>query len=193
MYREFTYDGYKHYSIMEEDSINQNAIMIDSVSKRYSMCGARIGCVVSRNKELIKTVLKFAQARLSPPTLAQIASLAALDTPEKYFSDVIGEYQKRRNVLINELNKIPEIRVSTPKGAFYCIVELPVDDTNDFARWLLESFSVNNQTVMVAPAQGFYSSKNIGKNQIRIAYVLNEKDLISAINILKKALIKYHD
>jgi len=178
---------------MEEDSINQNAIMIDSVSKRYSMCGARIGCVVSRNKELIKTVLKFAQARLSPPTLAQIASLAALDTPEKYFSDVIGEYQKRRNVLINELNKIPEIRVSTPKGAFYCIVELPVDDTNDFARWLLESFSVNNQTVMVAPAQGFYSSKNIGKNQIRIAYVLNEKDLISAINILKKALIKYHD
>lgn len=178
---------------MEEDSINQNAIMIDSVSKRYSMCGARIGCVVSRNKELIKTVLKFAQARLSPPTLAQIASLAALDTPEKYFSDVIGEYQKRRNVLINELNKIPGIRVSTPKGAFYCIVELPVDDTNDFAKWLLESFSVNNQTVMVAPAQGFYSSKDIGKNQIRIAYVLNEKDLISAINILKKALIQYHN
>ena len=167
--------------------------MIDSVSKRYSMCGARIGCVVSRNKELIKTVLKFAQARLSPPTLAQIASLAALDTPEKYFSDVIGEYQKRRNVLINELNKIPGIRVSTPKGAFYCIVELPVDDTNDFAKWLLESFSVNNQTVMVAPAQGFYSSKDIGKNQIRIAYVLNEKDLISAINILKKALIQYHN
>lgn len=193
VYREFTYDGYKHYSIMEEDSINQNAIMIDSVSKRYSMCGARIGCVVSRNKELIKTVLKFAQARLSPPTLAQIASLAALDTPEKYFNDVIEEYKKRRDVLINELNKIPGIKVSTPKGAFYCIVQLPIDDANDFAKWLLESFSVNNQTVMVAPAQGFYSSKEIGKNQIRIAYVLNEKDLISAINILKKALIQYHN
>jgi aspartate aminotransferase len=157
------------------------------------MCGARIGCVVSRNKELIKTVLKFAQARLSPPTLAQIASLAALDTPEKYFNDVIREYKKRRDVLINGLNKIPGIRVSTPKGAFYCIVELPIDDANDFAKWLLESFSVNNQTVMVAPAQGFYSSKDIGKNQIRIAYVLNEKDLISAINILKKALIQYHN
>jgi aspartate aminotransferase len=157
------------------------------------MCGARIGCVVSRNKELIKTVLKFAQARLSPPTLAQIASLAALDTPEKYFNDVIREYKKRRDVLINELNKIPGIRVSTPKGAFYCIVELPIDDANDFAKWLLESFSVNNQTVMVAPAQGFYSSRDIGKNQIRIAYVLNEKDLISAINILKKALIQYHN
>ncbi len=193
VYREFTYDGYKHYSIMEEESINQNAIMIDSVSKRYSMCGARIGCVVSRNKELIKTVLKFAQARLSPPTLAQIASLAALDTPEKYFNDVIEEYKKRRDVLINELNKIPGIRVSTPKGAFYCIVQLPIDDANDFAKWLLESFSVNNQTIMVAPAQGFYSSKDIGKNQIRIAYVLNEKDLISAINILKKALIQYHN
>lgn len=193
VYREFTYDGYKHYSIMEEESINQNAIMIDSVSKRYSMCGARIGCVVSRNKELIKTVLKFAQARLSPPTLAQIASLAALDTPEKYFNDVIEEYKKRRDVLINELNKIPRIKVSTPKGAFYCIVQLPIDDANDFAKWLLESFSVNNQTIMVAPAQGFYSSKDIGKNQIRIAYVLNEKDLISAINILKKALIQYHN
>jgi len=193
VYREFTYDGYKHYSIMEEESINQNAIMIDSVSKRYSMCGARIGCVVSRNKELIKTVLKFAQARLSPPTLAQIASLAALDTPEKYFNDVIEEYKKRRDVLINELNKIPGIRVSTPKGAFYCIVQLPIDDANDFAKWLLESFSVNNQTIMVAPAQGFYSSKDIGKNQIRIAYVLNEKDLISAINVLKKALIQYHN
>ena len=193
VYREFTYDGCKHYSIMEEESINQNAIMIDSVSKRYSMCGARIGCVVSRNKELIKTVLKFAQARLSPPTFAQIASLAALDTPEKYFNDVIEEYEKRRNLLINQLNKIPGIKVSNPKGAFYCIVELPVDDSNDFARWLLESFTLNGQTVMVAPAQGFYSSKDIGKNQIRIAYVLNEKDLISAINILKEALIKYHD
>ena len=191
VYREFTYDGCKHYSIMEEESINQNAIMIDSVSKRYSMCGARIGCVVSRNKELTKTVLKFAQARLSPPTFAQIASLAALDTPEKYFNDVIEEYEKRRNLLIAQLNEIPGIKVSNPKGAFYCIVELPVDDANDFARWLLESFTLNGKTIMVAPAQGFYSSRNIGKNQIRIAYVLNEKDLTSAINILKEALIKY--
>ena len=139
------------------------------------------------------TALKFAQARLSPPTFAQIASLAALDTPKKYFKDVIEEYEKRRNLLIAEINKIPGIKVSNPKGAFYCIVELPVDDANDFARWLLESFTLNGKTIMVAPAQGFYSSRNIGKNQIRIAYVLNEKDLTSAINILKEALIKYHN
>ena len=193
VYREFTYDGFKHYSIMEEESINQNAIMIDSVSKRYSMCGARIGCVVSRNKQVISTVLKFAQARLSPPTFAQIASLAALDTPDKYFDNVIEEYKKRRDTLIEQLNKIPGTKVSNPMGAFYCIVELPVDDANDFAKWLLEKFSLNNQTIMVAPAQGFYSSKNVGKNQIRIAYVLNQKDLISATNILNKALIQYNN
>ena len=193
VYREFTYDGYKHYSIMEEESIDQNAIMIDSVSKRYSMCGARIGCVVSKNKELIKTVLKFAQARLSPPTFAQIASLAALETPEKYFDDVIEEYKKRRDVLIKKLREIPEIKVSVPKGAFYCIVELPVDDANNFASWLLKNFSLNNETVMVAPAEGFYSSIDTGKNQIRIAYVLNEKDLISATNIIKEALIQYRN
>ena len=193
VYREFTYDGFKHYSIMEEESINQNAIMIDSVSKRYSMCGARIGCVVSRNKQVISTVLKFAQARLSPPTFAQIASLAALDTPDKYFDNVIEEYKKRRDTLIEQLNKIPGAKVSNPMGAFYCIVELPVDDANDFAKWLLEKFSLNNQTIMVAPAQGFYSSKNVGKNQIRIAYVLNQKDLISATNILNKALIQYNN
>jgi len=191
VYREFTYDGFQHYSIMEEESINQNAIMIDSVSKRYSMCGARIGCVVSRNLEVIKTVLKFAQARLSPPTFAQIASLAALDTPDIYFDNVIEEYKRRRDTLIEQLNKIPGIKVSTPMGAFYCIVELPVNDANDFAKWLLEKFSLNNQTIMVAPAEGFYSSKNVGKNQIRIAYVLNEKELISATNILNKALIQY--
>lgn len=193
VYREFTYDGYKHYSIMEEESIDQNAIMIDSVSKRYSMCGARIGCVVSKNKELIKTVLKFAQARLSPPTFAQIASLAALETPEKYFDDVIEEYKKRRDVLIKKLIEIPGIKVSVPKGAFYCIVELPVDDANNFASWLLKNFSLNNETVMVAPAEGFYSSIDTGKNQIRIAYVLNEKDLISATNIIKEALIQYRN
>ena len=193
VYREFTYDGYKHYSIMEEESIDQNAIMIDSVSKRYSMCGARIGCVVSKNKELIKTVLKFAQARLSPPTFAQIASLAALETPEKYFDDVIEEYKKRRDVLIKKLREIPGIKVSVPKGAFYCIVELPVNDANNFASWLLKNFSLNNETVMVAPAEGFYSSIDTGKNQIRIAYVLNEKDLISAANIIKEALIQYRN
>ena len=193
VYREFTYDGYKHYSIMEEESIDQNAIMIDSVSKRYSMCGARIGCVVSKNKELIKTVLKFAQARLSPPTFAQIASLAALETPEKYFDDVIKEYKKRRDVLIKKLREIPGIKVSVPKGAFYCIVELPVNDANNFASWLLKNFSLNNETVMVAPAEGFYSSIDTGKNQIRIAYVLNEKDLISAANIIKEALIQYRN
>ena len=135
----------------------------------------------------------YSSARLSPPTLAQIASEAALATPQSYFDEVIEEYVERRNTLIAGLKEIEGVKVATPKGAFYCIVQLPIDDANDFAKWLLESFSVNNQTVMVAPAQGFYSSKDIGKNQIRIAYVLNEQDLISAINILKKALIQYHN
>ncbi|MDB4179948.1 pyridoxal phosphate-dependent aminotransferase [Flavobacteriaceae bacterium] len=193
VYREFTYDGESHYSIMQESSIDQNAIMIDSVSKRYSMCGARIGCVVSKNKKVIETVLKFAQARLSPPTYAQIASEAALETPDLYFEEINKKYIQRRNVLISELRKINGLKVASPKGAFYCIVELPIKDANVFAQWILEDFDVNNETIMVAPAEGFYSTKGLGKNQIRIAYVLNEEDLKKSVMILKKALDKYNN
>ena len=167
--------------------------MIDSVSKRYSMCGARIGCVVTKNKEVKNTILKFAQARLSPPTYAQIASEAALDTPDSYFEIVNKKYIKRRNILISELNKISGVKVASPKGAFYCIVELPVKNTNDFAKWMLDEFHINDETVMVAPAEGFYSTKGLGLNQIRIAYVLKEEDLIKAVNIIKLALKKYND
>jgi len=193
VYREFVYDSKEHYSIMQEDDLGDNAIMIDSVSKRYSMCGARIGYLVSRNKEVIKTALKFAQARLSPPTFAQIASEAALDTPQSYFDEVIKEYVERRNILISELEKIEGIKVAKPNGAFYCIAELPIKNSDDFAQWLLEKFDINGETVMVAPAAGFYSTPNVGLNQIRIAYVLNKESLIKAVTILKEALRVYKD
>tara|TARA_R110002073_G_scaffold14998_1_gene60101 strand:+ start:21717 stop:22907 length:1191 start_codon:yes stop_codon:yes gene_type:complete len=193
VYREFVYDGLEHYSIMQENDLKEHAIIIDSVSKRYSMCGARIGCLVSRNKEVINTALKFAQARLSPPTLAQIASEAALDTPQRYFDDVIEEYVERRNTLINELQKIEGVKVAKPKGAFYCIAELPIKNSDAFAQWLLESFDVDGETVMVAPAAGFYSTPGVGTNQIRIAYVLNKNSLIKAVHILKEALKVYKD
>lgn len=191
VYREFTYDGLTHNSILSLDGLEENAIVIDSVSKRYSMCGARIGCIVSKNKAFITTAIKFAQARLSPPTYALIASEAALETPQSYFDDVKTEYVSRRNLLIEELEKIEGIKVAKPKGAFYCVVELPVDDTDDFAQWLLESFEVDGDTVMVAPASGFYSTEGEGKNQIRIAYVLKKEDLIKAVNILKEGLKVY--
>jgi len=171
--------------------LEQHAIMIDSVSKRYSMCGARIGCIVSKNKEVMATALKFAQARLSPPTYAQIASEAALDTPNSYFVEVNEEYEQRRNILIKELQKVPGVKVSSPKGAFYCVAELPVTDSDDFAQWLLEVFNDNGETVMVAPASGFYSTQGAGKNQIRIAYVLKQEKLVRAVEILKKALKVY--
>lgn len=193
VYREFTYDGAKHYSILEEESMADYGIIVDSVSKRYSMCGARIGCLVSRNKEVMQAALKFAQARLSPPTFAQIASEAALETPQSYFDEVINEYQDRRNTLVNALKEIPGVKVGEPKGAFYCIVELPVKNSDDFARWLLEKFDDNGETVMVAPAAGFYSTPGVGINQIRIAYVLKKESLIRAVEILKIALSKYKD
>ena len=193
VYREFTYDGEAHYSILQEESLVNNGIIIDSVSKRYSMCGARIGCLVSKNKEVISTVLKFAQARLSPPTFAQIASEAALETPQSYFDEVILEYKDRRDTLINKLKEIPGVKVGVPKGAFYCIVELPVKNSDNFSQWLLEEFDYNGRTIMVAPAAGFYSSKNAGLNQIRIAYVLKKESLINAVEILKQALKKYRD
>lgn len=191
VYREFTYDGLEHYSVMQEEGIETNAIIIDSVSKRYSMCGARIGCIVTRNKSVLNTAMKFAQARLSPPTYGLIASEAALDTPKSYFSEVINEYVERRNVLIKGLKKIDGVKVATPNGAFYCIVELPVLNTDDFAQWMLESFRLNNQTIMVAPAAGFYSTPGLGKNQVRIAYVINKEDLKTAVAILKAALNEY--
>ncbi len=193
VYREFVYDGEKHYSILEEAGLAENGIIIDSVSKRYSMCGARIGCLVSKNKEVIRTALKFAQARLSPPTFAQIASEAALQTPQSYFDEVISEYKERRDILIKGLEGIPGVKVGHPKGAFYCIAQLPIKDSDHFAQWLLEDFDVDGQTIMVAPAAGFYSSEGAGRNQIRIAYVLNKESLIKAVSILKKALEVYRD
>jgi aspartate aminotransferase len=192
VYREFTYDGLQHTSVMSLEGLEQNAIVIDSVSKRYSMCGARIGCIVSKNDTFIKTAIKFAQARLSPPTYALIASEAALDTPKSYFEEVKAEYVERRNTLIAELKKIEGVKVATPKGAFYCVVQLPVKDTDVFAQWLLEDFNDNNETIMVAPASGFYSTPGEGKNQVRIAYVLNKKDLIRSVEVLKFALDKYN-
>ena len=191
VYREFTYDGDKHYSVMNVPGIEQNAIMIDSVSKRYSMCGARIGCIVSKNKELMATAMKFAQARLSP-TFAQIASEAALDTPQSYFDEVIAEYKERRDTLISELNKIAGVKVATPKGAFYCIAQLPVDNADKFAQWLLESFDSKGETVMVAPAAGFYSTPGVGLTEIRIAYVLKKEDLIRSVEILAEAIKQYN-
>lgn len=191
VYREFIYDDAKHYSVMNVSGIEDHAIMIDSVSKRYSMCGARIGCIVSKNKEVMATAMKFAQARLSPPTYAQIASEAALETPQSYFDEVISEYKDRRDTLVTGLEAIDGVKVATPKGAFYCIAQLPVDNADDFAQWLLESFDYQGETVMVAPAAGFYSTPGVGLNEVRIAYVLNKEDLIKAVNVLKEALKVY--
>ncbi len=191
VYREFAYDGKQHYSILQEPGLEKHAIVVDSVSKRYSMCGARIGCLVSRNPEIIQTALKFAQARLSPPTYAQIASEAALDTPQSYFDDVITEYVSRRNLLIEELEKIDRLVVARPQGAFYCMAELPIEDADHFAQWLLEHFQKDGETVMVAPAAGFYATEGLGKNQIRIAYVLEKPVLKRAVAILGEALKTY--
>jgi len=191
VYREFAYDGRQHYSILQEEGLEEHAIMVDSVSKRYSMCGARIGCLVTRNQEIIKTALKFAQARLSPPTFAQIASEAALETPQSYFDDVKEEYTQRRNLLVAELKKIEGLKIGNPQGAFYCIAELPIDDADHFAQWLLEDFRLHGETVMVAPAAGFYATEGLGKNQVRIAYVLDKESLKRAVYILKAALKSY--
>lgn len=191
VYREFVYDGNTFNSILSEANISDNAIVIDSVSKRYSMCGARIGYLVSRNKNFIQTALKFAQARLSPPTLAQIAGEAALETPNSYFKEVITAYSERRNLLVKELSTIKDVKIGVPQGAFYCIVQLPIKNADHFAKWLLEHFDVDNETVMIAPAAGFYSTKGMGNNQVRIAYVLEKNSLIKAVNILKLGLVKY--
>ncbi|WP_343487770.1 pyridoxal phosphate-dependent aminotransferase [Allomuricauda sp. d1] len=191
VYREFAYDNREHFSILQIKDLEENAVMVDSVSKRYSMCGARIGCLVSKNKSVVQTALKFAQARLSPPTFAQIASEAALETPKSYFDEVIEEYVGRRNLLVEELKKIEGVKVAVPQGAFYCIAELPINNSDDFAQWLLEHFEIDGETVMVAPAAGFYATEGLGLNQIRIAYVLEKEQLKWAVTILSKALDQY--
>lgn len=193
VYREFCYDGKVHHSIMNLKGLNQHAIMIDSVSKRYSMCGARIGALVTRNKYVLETVLKFAQARLSPPTLGQIAGEEALNTPQSYFDEVIAEYVERRNVLVDALNAIPGVICPKPSGAFYVIAELPVADAEKFCEWILEHFDYNGKTVMMAPANGFYSMPDAGVNQVRLAYVLKKNHLIEAVECLAKALDKYSE
>jgi aspartate aminotransferase len=190
-YREFCYDGAEHFSAMNLEDIENNVIMLDSVSKRYSECGVRIGALITKNKEVISTALKFAQARLSPPGLGQIVGEASIDTPEEYFSEVNTEYTARRNYMVDALNKIPGVYCPKPKGAFYTVVKLPVDDTDKFAQWLLEEFEYMNQTVMVAPASGFYSTPGSGRNEVRIAYVLKIDDLKNAMMVLEEALKVY--
>ena len=191
VYREFAYDGEKHHSVLNISGIENHAVVIDSTSKRYSMCGIRVGCIVSKNKDVISTALKFAQARLSPPTFGQIAGEAALCTPQSYFDKVSKEYVDRRNVLVDGLNSIEGVICPKPKGAFYAIAQLPVDNADEFAKWLLEDFSFEGETIMVAPAAGFYSTINSGFNQVRIAYVLNKDALKKAVQILKEALKVY--
>ena len=191
VYREFCYDGNSHCSVLSLDGLEKHAVVIDSTSKRYSMCGIRVGCIVSKNPEVINTALKFAQARLSPPTFGQVAGEAALSTPKSYFEDVINEYVARRDLLVNGLNKIDGVICPKPKGAFYAIAQLPVDNAEKFAQWLLEEFDYQNETLMVAPAAGFYSTEGEGNNQVRIAYVLNQDSLKRAIKCLEEALIQY--
>jgi len=191
VYREFAYDGAVPSSILNLDGLNDNAIMIDSVSKRYSMCGARIGAMITRNKQVMAAAMKFAQARLSPPTFGQMASLYALETPQSYFDGVVEEYVERRNILIDGLNSIPGVVCPKPKGAFYCIAELPIDDSDRFCQWMLETFEYNNQTVMMAPATGFYSKPEPGRKQVRLAYVLNKESLKAAVEVLREALQVY--
>ncbi|MBR3744888.1 MAG: pyridoxal phosphate-dependent aminotransferase [Bacteroidales bacterium] len=191
VYREFCYTDEPHFSFMQVPGMDDNIILIDSVSKRYSMCGARVGFIVSRNKELMPLVLKYAQARLCCSKWGQIASLAALDTPQEYFDEVKKEYLKRRQILVEGLNKIEGIVCPMPLGAFYAAVELPVDDSEKFCRWLLEEFNYEGQTVMFAPMAGFYVTKGLGKNQARFAYVLKEEDLRAALVCLEKALKEY--
>ena len=190
-YRELCYDGTEHFSPMKLQGIDENVILLDSVSKRYSECGIRIGALVTRNKVVLSTALKFAQARLSPPGLGQIAAEASIDTPAEYFTEISREYTARRNFMVEALNKIPGVYCPRPKGAFYTVVRLPVDDADKFAQWLLEKFEYKNQTVMVAPASGFYSTPGLGRNEVRIAYVLKIEDLRNAIETLSEALKAY--
>ncbi len=191
VYREFCYDGREYVSSMHLEGLDQHVVLMDSVSKRYSACGVRIGALISKNKEVMAAALRFAQARLSPPTLGQIAAEAAIDTPETYFAEVHKEYISRRDFVVESLNKMEGVFCPKPSGAFYCMAELPVDDADKFCQWLLESFAFNNQTVMLAPASGFYSVPELGKHQVRIAYVLNQESLKNAMSCLEEALKVY--
>jgi aspartate aminotransferase len=191
VYREFCYDGAVPFSVMNLKGIEENVIMIDSVSKRYSMCGARIGALISKNKEVMSAALKFGQARLSPPTIDQIASEAALQTPQKYFDDVVSEYVTRRNIMVDGLNAIPGVFCPKPSGAFYCVAKFPVDNAEKFCQWLLEDFEYEGQTVMMAPASGFYATEGAGLQEARIAYVLNQDSLHKAVKCLEEALKVY--
>lgn len=191
VYREFCYEGATPFSVMNLKGIEKNVVLVDSVSKRYSMCGARIGALISKNEDVIAAALKFGQARLSPPTYAQIASEAALQTPDSYFKDVTEEYVKRRDIMVDGLNAIPGVRCPNPKGAFYCVAEFPVDDTEKFCQWLLEDFDHNGSTVMMAPLSGFYATKGLGTKEARIAYVLEQDLLKEAVECLEKALEAY--
>ena len=191
VYREFVYDGRSHTSAMHLEGIENNVVLMDSVSKRYSMCGVRIGALISRNQEIIDNAMKFAQARLCPPALGQIASEAALDTPKEYFDEVYNEYIERRDYMVAALNSMEGVYSPRPKGAFYTVVRLPVDDAEQFAQWMLSDFHYENQTVMIAPAAGFYSTPGLGKNEARIAYVLKIDDLKKAMKTLEEALKAY--
>ncbi|MFT5750289.1 MAG: aspartate aminotransferase, partial [Ancylomarina sp.] len=191
VYREFCYDGEEHFSAMNLEGLEQNVILMDSVSKRYSECGVRIGALITKNKDVINTAMKFAQARLCPPAFGQIAAEASLDTPPEYFTEVYNEYIDRRNFTVEALNKMDGVYCPTPKGAFYTVVKLPIDDSDKFAQWILEDFEYKNQTVMVAPATGFYATPGLGKNEVRIAYVLKKEDLAKAMETLAEALKVY--
>lgn len=191
VYREFCYDGKTHFSAMYLEGLEDHVIMMDSVSKRYSMCGARVGCMVTKNRAVLDTALKFAQARLSPPSFGQFAGEAALDTSDQYFEEVYNEYIARRDYMVDALNKIPGVKCPLPGGAFYTVVELPVDDADAFAEWILSDFEHENQTVMMAPASGFYSTPGLGKQEVRIAYVLKKADLEKAMKTLEAALEAY--
>lgn len=191
VYREFCYDGKTYSSVMQLDGLDQNVVLMDSISKRYSACGARIGALVSRNKEVMAAALKFAQARLSPPTFGQIAAEAAIDTPQSYFDEVVAEYVERRDLVVSAMNAMDGVICPNPSGAFYCMAQLPVDDADKFCQWLLEDFSFEGSTVMLAPASGFYSDPKLGLHQVRIAYVLNKQSLQKAMDCLAVALQQY--
>jgi aspartate aminotransferase len=191
VYREFVYDGLHHYSAMYLKGIEENVILIDSVSKRYSACGFRVGCLITRNKEVAKTALKFAQARLSPPTFGQVAAEAAIDTPQSYFDEVLIEYHARRDIVVERINKMPGGYCPKPKGAFYVVARLPIDNSDRFCKWLLEDFNYNNETVMLAPATGFYSKPDKGLDEVRISYVLKVEDLKKAMDCLEEAIKVY--
>ncbi len=193
VYREFVYDGLSHTSILDIEGMEDRAIMVDSISKRYSACGARIGCFISRNKEIIASTMKFAQARLCPPTIDQLAANAAIDIEAEYFVDILKEYDKRRNIVFKQLKNIDDVVCVMPNGAFYVIAKLPIKDAEDFAKWMLEEYSFENETVMFAPAQGFYATPELGKSEVRIAYVLNENDLLKAMKIFRKGLEEYKE